>query len=179
MSDTIIEQIVKKMITALETVQTANGFNVEVGSGGVYRPIRPDAYDRSGYTQANWVQLIEGDPVRNGTGYPGNPPRLGWDQTIILDLVYQPDSDATLSIGENLSKFNADVQIALFADPANPPGGYSNLASDNAFNQWGGLAVNTEDGDPELFIATEDNFVGYQKIITIQYRHKENNPYEQ
>ncbi len=175
MADPIIEQIVDYIVTALETITTDNGYGIQIGSGGVYRPIHPDAYGKSGYTQPNWVQLVEGDPVKSDTFIPGPQPLIEWVQPILLDLIYQPDSEATTPIGQNLALFYAEVSKAFYSDPDNPPSGYT-IPANNSFNQWNSLVVNTDDGDPEGFIDRDNGYVAFNRILTVRYRHKENDP---
>jgi len=178
MADPIVEQIMKKIVTALETITTANGYAVEVGSGGVWRPKTVEDVDKPGFTQTHWAQLVEDDPTRNEEySITNNPARIAWNQPVIIDLVYRPDTESTAPIFQQIAIFNAEAQIALFGTTADADG--RTLPDDNAQNQWGGLALDTEDIDAELFVDEENNFVGWQKIIMVKYRHKETTPYEQ
>lgn len=156
----IIEQIMSQVVTALEGITTANGYETDVAE--VYRPKTILGYETVPNKSFS-VQLVSGDPIRNQENdLMGNPPRIAWNQPVEMNLIYRPSDEATDSIELVLNKFWADAIKALFVDP-----------------YWSQLAYDTEITDPQWLYSQTDGFVGINAVVIIQYRHKENNPYEQ
>jgi hypothetical protein len=160
MADTIIDQIVDDLKATLLTVTTGNGYETTVES--VYEPLTIQGYTKPPMKSLQ-VQLTMMDGVRNPEiDLQSNPPRVGWNQNIDMNLIYRPSDSNTTPIRVTLNKFWADVIKAMYID-------YTR----------GGLALNQEISNPEWMLNQEDGFIAIACILTIQYRHKENNPYEQ
>lgn len=160
MADTILERIVQQIETTLAGITTANGYETDVSE--VYRPKTILGYTYVPNRDFS-IQLIQGDPTRNEEqSRMGNPPLTAWDQPIEMNLIYRPSESATEAIETVLGRFWADTIKALYEDP-----------------QWSNLALDTEILDYDWMISDTDGFVGINCIVRIEYRHKENNPYEQ
>ncbi len=160
MATPIIEQIMTKVVAALQGITTGNGYEQTVSE--VYRPKTILGYGTVPNKDLS-IQLILGDPTRNEElSRMGNPPLVAWDQPLEMNLIYRPSESATSAIELVLNKFWSDVIKAIYADP-----------------QWGALAINTEISDPQWLISQDDGFVGINATVNLQYRHQENNPYQQ
>lgn len=160
MADPILEQIMDQIETALAAISTGGGYETTVSE--VYRPKTILGYDEVPNKDFS-IQLVLGDPTRDEEqSRMGNPPLVAWDQPIEMNLIYRPSESASDPIEKVLNRFWADVIKAIYTDP-----------------QWSGLAIDTEISDPQWMISQTDGFVGINAIINLEYRHKENNPYEQ
>jgi hypothetical protein len=160
MADPIIEQIMTQVVSALEGISTGAGYETDVSE--VYRPKTILGYDTVPNRDFS-IQLVLGDPTRDDEqSRMGNPPLIGWDQPIEMNLIYRPSESATEAIETVLNRFWADAIKAIYLDP-----------------QWSDLAIDTEITDPQWLINADDGFVGINATVNIEYRHKENNPYEQ
>jgi len=159
MANTILNQIVDNLKTALAAISTGSGYETTVES--VYEPLTVEGYSKPPMLSYQ-IQLTLTDPERNEEmDLVGNPPRIGWNQPMEMFLIYRPSDAATTPIRTVLNKFWADVIKATYLDP-----------------QRGGLALNTEITAPTWFLNEDDGIVGISCEVVIQYRHKENNPYE-
>jgi len=160
MADTILDQIIDKLVLALKTITVANGYNTEVVS--VYEPATIAGSQRPPSVTFS-VELVQGDEVRNDDwAAAGNPPLVGWDVVLPISMIYRPSDKETDPIRHVLNLFWADVTKVLQADPL-----------------WDGLALDTNIGDPVSFIDAADGYVGKTAITVITYRHYENDPYTQ
>ncbi len=154
MANPIDEQIVQKIVAALEAI-------TEVTE--VYRPLTIEGYSRAPPGDYS-ISLISEDPVRNeALDFIGNPPRIGWDQGIEMFLNFRPsDDNTTTAIETSLRIFWANVIKKLLATP-----------------YWDGLAIDTKVGAPSWFADPANAVVGMSAVITFQFRVRENDPYNQ
>lgn len=153
----IIEQIIADLVTAIESVTTGNGYAITVAA--VHQPATIADINRTppvDYT----VQLIQDDPIPNPEyGYSSNPPRVGWDQPLQLDLIFRPSDTAATPLQKQLNIFEAELIKAIMADP-----------------QRAGLAIDTTVSPSTWWANTDDGTAGKTLTLTISYRHKENDP---
>lgn len=153
----IIEQIVADLVTAIEAVTTTNNYEITVDE--VYRPLTIDGFGRT--PPRNYVvQLVLDDPeVDEELGFQGNPPRVGWSQPVVLDLIYRPSDTSDEPVQKTLEIFYAEVVRGIMADP-----------------QRSGLAVDSNLSAPQNWVDDGEGKAGKSLIYTIRYRHQENNP---
>lgn len=153
----IIQQIIADLVTTIEGVTTGNGYEISVDS--VYRPATIGDFDRT--PAGNYVvQLLQDDPLPNpDNGFSGNPPRVAWDQPIQLDLIYRPSDDDTDPMQQVLDVFEAEIIKAVMADP-----------------QRNDLAIDTNLSPSVWWTDKEDGTAGKSLVVTIEYRHQENDP---
>lgn len=153
MANPIDEQIILKIVAALEAI-------TEVTE--VYRPTTVEGYGRT--PPGNYlITLISDDPIRNEEiDFAGNPPRIGWDQSLDMFLNFRPSDGSDVPIETTLRIFWANVIKKLLATP-----------------YWDDLALDTKVSAPSWFIDEGNGVVGISAVVTFQFRVQEDDPYSQ
>jgi hypothetical protein len=149
------ERILQAVETALQGVTAANGYRLTVAE--VHRPKVPGL---------NWTPkdlsavLVMGVPRREPEqDRPGNPPLRGWRMPVLISgLVIQAET-TTVPLDQRLNVLGAELTRAAMASP-----------------QWGGLALLTELGEPELF-RDPSGAEGIMLTIEVVYSVRENDPF--
>lgn len=157
-AETILDRILDLVKTSIEAISTASGDQTDVSR--VYEVATIAGYNREPEEDFE-VELFQGDETRNEEfSAQGNPPLVAWDVPVQMSLIHRPSEKAVTEIRRVMNRFWADVIKALMADP-----------------QWSKLAMNTEIGDPTNGYNNTDGYVAKIAVVTITYRHYENDPY--
>lgn len=151
----IVEQVAQAIVTQLETITTANGYENNVNN--VTRPRRTGENTRP---QNLDIVLIEEDWDRNeDDDIVGAPSGIGWRVPFALDCVVRQAESSSLPMDQVINAFVADVQKALMADVT-----------------WGGLATDTELGAVE-FASPEMGFEGATVWVEVLIRVEITDPF--
>jgi len=156
MSLPVVEQIVAKVVAAIQAVTVANGYNVTVDS--VYRPATTDGIGRTP-AQNYVVQLILADPTLETIDF-GQGRYALWLQPIQLDLVYRPSDKATDPVEQMLNTFWADIVKATMGNTT-----------------WDGLALDTEPDAPTWGINQLNGLMMITHTLNVRYRTDATDPY--
>jgi hypothetical protein len=164
MADPINKQIIAAVISRLENITVANGYEFDVGTvGQADRDLDMGEVN----TKDIWVSAEE-DKEEPTLSWPGNPPRLWMNLTLrLIGFAKQIDVDET-EVG--VTEFSTDEdQMAAAIRKA--------LANNDA-GQWhtfGGLAVMASFGNYSQF--NEPGWDGAVVELVIGYRVSEINPF--
>lgn len=161
MSDPIPERIAAVIVTRLENITTANGYQITVDD--VVRPDR-QAVD---YTPKNYLILVEQSddvPVPE-LDIPGNPPAIASAVTFnIIGLNRQSDRPGTptpVSTGDN--KLSASIRKAI-----------CNAADWHHFDN---LSLNAAFGVAQPVSSQTGDHAGITIPLVVTYRYSETDPY--
>lgn len=153
MSEPIVEQIAAKIATQLATVTTGNGYQQSVAS-----VIRPTRYTVPPTPTDRMVVLTQLDP----SVIDGPHMFSTWRQPFAIDLFLRPSDTSTTILDLLANRFRSDVEKAIMAK-----------------RTWDGLAIDTRIDAPQSWIRLDDNFEGVTVNISVDYRTKELDPYDQ
>tara|TARA_Y100000310_G_C20698921_1_gene827862 strand:+ start:2151 stop:2627 length:477 start_codon:yes stop_codon:yes gene_type:complete len=155
MATSLLEQIAQVVVTQLETVTTANGYDNQVSS--VIRPRRTgENYRPVDKMVVLMQQSAEMDMENTAAGFPAG---IGWKQLFAVDLILRQAETNTSPMDQLLNSFIADIQKAIMEDV-----------------QWGGLAIDTSLVSVD-YPEPSGGFEGATVWFEISYRVKENDPY--
>jgi hypothetical protein len=154
----VIEIIARKIVTRLEAIQVANGYNVNVSK--VIRPKKVDENTNEDYQ----IRIIQADSERMPEmDCAGNPPAVAYNQPFEIEGIMLPSDTTTKSADEFRNEFSADITKAL-TTPA-------------TWWNWDGLAFNSGVMPPELKADDGGGVIGVKIVLNVMYRTSENDPY--
>jgi len=151
MAYTIREQIVQKVVTAVE------------GAEGVSEVLRPKTIGIDAVPGHLGVILMVGSDVEHAEhSRMGNPPLVGRRMDVEMDVVLRISDDDETPFDQAADAIAADIAKACMADP-----------------QWAGLALDSRMLEPAPVADAEERYEGVTVTCQIDYRHLENDPYSQ
>lgn len=161
MATPIIEQIAALVKTQLETITTANGYELDVLK--VIRP--PRAMDISDYSLDNNVAYVQQAEPSLGESdeMAGNPPIKEWVQPFVIDWIIRVSEKDETPVDQLLNTARSDIEKAMAAG----------LEPDTDLDD---LVTNWSIREPQ-FAQYEDGFELVRVTIDITYRVSETDPY--
>ena len=150
MSTPIVETLARAIVTQLETLTKANGYNFDVEE--VVRPLRKGVRLRD--------KLVT---VEQGAKRPADEEAVGtdeWIQPFTITLWLLPSDFSETPVDTLVNTFGADVEKAIKADP-----------------QWSATVIDSwvVEGTP---VVTEDNALNGAMIdFQVNFRHAYGDPY--
>lgn len=151
MSDTVIEQIGKKIATRLASVPSAT-------------IVRPKQIGKLDNIVDKTVWIVQGDAFKNEElSEEGNPLLQAWDQEIFLELFIRESDSDTTPVDTRINDLMGKVMTAL--------------TTPTAWHRWDNLAINTTIDAMTGFNQVNGVFSGVEIALTVKYRHRETDPY--
>lgn len=154
----VVERIAQALATRLETVTTANGYQVQLAD--VVRPFR-----RGDYVPQNNLCVLEQlspfDPP-DGEYNMGNEPARVWVQPFLITLYVQPDETDTTPVDTRVNLIRSEVERAVMGDDLT----------------WGNLALGwTHLAGADYIDSADGSYSGVQITLEITYRVPESDPF--
>lgn len=159
MADSIQEQIVKKMVLALQSVTTANGYANSLLS------VQRRNQLGINLNALPTVQIIEGDCTTDllKSAYPHVRRRMDIDLMVAVQQDETSDSADTRSGAEMLNSLIADIEWRF-----------------GASQNWDGLAIMTDPPSyPMTMIDATTPHLSHGMTFSVTYEHLRGNPYAQ
>lgn len=161
----VAEKIAAELVTRLEAITTANGYEFDAES-----VTRPRRIDRN-FTPRNYSIVVDqvGESEQEGMSYPGNPPAIAYELVLnVYGFVRESDSATTSpSITEN--QMVAAIKKAVAKNSS------WHTFGGNAFDASFGPVEIFEEGDSLPFTVTDHN--GAVVPVLVYYRVSELDPY--
>jgi hypothetical protein len=153
----IVEQIVQNVVTVIDAVTIANGYNQNLDA---VRPTRQDLDDQ-GPASDGTVVVTHSDPEPDEEhSNAGNPERQAWSLGLTLIAYVIPSDADTTPIDTLINRVRADIEKALQVDPTRA-----------------GLAVWTRPAGSQKFIAEGGSATGVAVFADVLYRTPIDDPY--
>ena len=153
----IVEQIIQNVVTVVDGVTVANGYNQNLDA---VRPLRLDL-DDVGPAVNGKVVVVHDDPaVDEEHSNAGNPARQAWKLMVTLIAYVLPSDDSATAIDTLINRVRADLEKALQVDPTR-----------------GGLAVWTMPAGSQKFVLEGGGVTGVAVFADVLYRTPIGDPY--
>ena len=156
MSTPVVELIAQAIATRLETVTTANGYEVDVNT--VHRPVRLglptalEAYD---------IVLQQDDPTLDEALAGGDSGMLQWLQPFSVQFFVRPSETSTDPVDGVVNVFRSDIEQAL-------------LSSDS---WWASGMIETAIAGVQGIITDDGQYEGGELTFAVLYRVDRTDPY--
>lgn len=166
----IVEQIAQEVVTRLEAITIANGYQVDVGT--ILRPRRLGNVGTLGYTPEDLMITVEQGACRKLLEVEGNGPFTERVQTFLLAGFRKSTSDGSTALDQLVNVFVADIEkaITLGHQAGYPYWEHFTVSGSN-------LALNAELMAPEFFSLIDNQVAGASVQLDVHYRTRTNNPY--
>jgi hypothetical protein len=160
MANSVPELIAIELISRLESITTANGYDM---TARVYRVNRDAA---NGWSPKNYdIVVVEGDEARNTEiDCPGNPPAVGYDFPISIQAYIRQSDRSTVPEQRLAKNFVANIRKAV--------------ATPSAWHTFGGNAINSDIGTASFFRSDDGSHSGMTMELMVMYRVSETNPFQ-
>lgn len=159
MPTAVPETIATTLVTRLEAITEANGYNFTVA--GVVRPNRLQKGITPEHLQ---IQVRQGVNVYNAAlSHEGNPPAMAYNCVYELHCFVRNDDESTTASATFENDFEAAVKQAV--------------CSTSDWYNFGGNAIISDWGQSRPFVSQEGNHAGITIPLIVTYRVSETDPY--